>query len=75
MMQMQMGMANMGAGGPQGFDASAAFKNEREQLQICRQQENLCKAEKDLLGLRYPFQESVEGLDFSKFSQQNKQKQ
>jgi hypothetical protein len=29
MMQMQMGMAGMGGGGPVGFDANAAFKFEQ----------------------------------------------
>ena len=65
MMQMQMGMANMGGGGPQGFDASAAFRMERDQLGITKRGQNLENAERDLLGDRYP-RDVREDLDFSK---------
>lgn len=65
MMQMQMGMANMAGGGPQGFDANAAFKMEREQLGITKRGQNLENAEMDLLGDRYP-REVMEGLDLSR---------
>ena len=64
-MQMQMGMANMGGGGPQGFDASAAFRMERDQLGITKRGQNLENAERDLLGDRYP-RDVREELDFSK---------
>ena len=66
MMQMQMGMANMGGGGPQGFDANAAFRMERDQLGITKRGQNLDNAVKDLLGSRFP-QDVIEGLDLSKF--------
>lgn len=65
MMQMQMGMANMGGGGPGGFDANAAFKSEREQMNLAKHGNKLANAEKDLLHHRYP-SEIAEGLDLSK---------
>ena len=52
MMQMQMGMANMGGGGPAGFDASAAFRAERDQLSLAKHGNQLANAERDLLGHR-----------------------
>jgi hypothetical protein len=51
MMQMQMG--GMGGGGGQ-FDASAAFRQERELLQMTRYTCGGSKAEQTLLGKRHP---------------------
>lgn len=70
MMQMQMGMANMGGGGPAGFDANAAFKVERDQISLAKHGSQLANAERDLLGSRYPA-EIAEGLDFSKFEKKS----
>eukprot|EP01034_Spumella_vulgaris_P037532 gene37532-46304_t len=62
-----MGMGGAGGGGnPMGFDASAAFKNERESLGITRHEWLADKAEKDLLGDLYPDPHSTGPVDLSR---------
>eukprot|EP00622_Pseudochattonella_farcimen_P007362 FR743328.1.p1 GENE.FR743328.1~~FR743328.1.p1 ORF type:complete len:120 (+),score=19.12 FR743328.1:56-361(+) len=48
-----MGMG-MGGGGPNGFNAEAAYKMERENLDLVKHKWALADAEKKLLGPRYP---------------------
>lgn len=61
-----MGMG-MGAPGQVGFDASAAYKHEREALGIVTWQEwEGDKAERMLLGDSYPEQHTVTDIDLSK---------
>jgi hypothetical protein len=61
-----MGMGMMGGGGgPQMFDASAAFKAERELLSITKYDYKGDAAEKSLLGDRYP-QVKTKEIDLSK---------
>jgi len=51
MMQMQM---QMGGGNAMGFDASAAYKQEIGQLSIAKHEWSADKAERALLGDKYP---------------------
>lgn len=62
MMQMQMGMGMVGGGGPQGFDAKLAFKNEASMIEITKHtfDEVVDRAERLLLGDRYPSNEGNE---------------
>jgi len=52
-MQMQMGMGMGMGGGPMGFDASKAYKQECESLEITRHTDLLEDVEKRVLGPRY----------------------
>eukprot|EP01038_Epipyxis_sp_PR26KG_P008053 gene8053-10911_t len=66
MMQAQMGMGLMGGGQQMGFDASAAFKNEREILGIAPHEWMAEREERLLLGDAYP-ENSNAGIDLSNF--------
>ena len=59
-----MGMG--GGPGQMGFDAAAAYKNEREALGITKHEWLGDKAEKQLLGARYP-EDAVAAVDLSKY--------
>ena len=66
-------MAGMGPPGQMGFDASAAYKQEREILSIYKHQWVQAEAaERSLLGDLYPKQVSASShlLDLSKLKQQ-----
>eukprot|EP01032_Pedospumella_encystans_P013148 gene13148-15154_t len=65
MMQMQMGMG-MGGAQQMGFNAEAAYKNEKEALGIAKHQWVADSAEKQLLGARYPEESTGEAIDLSK---------
>ncbi|KAJ1426429.1 integral membrane protein DUF106-domain-containing protein [Ochromonadaceae sp. CCMP2298] len=65
MMQMQMGMG-MGGGGQMGFDAGAQYKGAREALGIAKHEFVGVWAERQLLGSRYPAQQSEDTIDMSK---------
>lgn len=60
----------MGMGGPSqvGFDATAAFKNEREALGISAHDWVAEKAERELLGDMYPDSSTDNEVDLSKLS-------
>ena len=72
MMQMQMGMGGMG--GPQGFDASNVFKQQREMLSISKHEFAGDIAERQLLGSRYPTGEesAYDSIDLSSFNKPQK---
>lgn len=69
MMQMQMGMGMVG-GNQMGFDAKAAYKFEYDNLSFMKHEWSSNKAEKVLLGARYPNEIysdiDVSDLNFSK---------
>ncbi len=65
MMQMQMGMGMMGGGGPQMFDASAAYRQELDMLNITKPDFQGDKFERKLLGDRYPASVNAD-IDLSK---------
>lgn len=68
---MQMGGMNMMGGGNQmGFNASAAFRGERDALMICKHDWEGNKAEKRLLGDRYP-DPNNQPIDLSKLNLPN----
>ena len=56
----------MGGAGQVGFDASNAYKMEKEALGIVRHEWIGDRAEKYLLGDRYPEQQSSAPIDLSK---------
>lgn len=60
-----MGMG-MGGAGQMGFDASAAYKNEKEALGICKHEWVGARAEKMLLGDAYPEEHVAAAIDLSK---------
>ena len=60
-----MGMG-MGGAGQVGFDATAAYKNEREGLGIVRHQWLGDRAERQLLGEGYPEEQQAAEIDLSK---------
>ncbi len=60
-----MGMGMAGGIGQPGFDAAAAFKNEREALGFCKHNGVAEQQERTLLGDRYPETNAVEELDLS----------
>ena len=62
----QMGMG-MGGAGQVGFDAAGAYKMEKEALGIVRHQWIGDRAEKFLLGDRYPELHSGAAVDLSNF--------
>ena len=63
-----MGMGMMQAGQP-GFDASAAYQQEREALAAMKQDAELDKVERRLLGDRYPDPSaSLNTVDLSKLN-------
>ena len=64
MMQMQMGM---GMNQQMGFDANAAYGHERDNLTFAKHEWSANKAEKLLLGDRYPVIESSAKVDLSAF--------
>jgi hypothetical protein len=65
MMQMQMGMGMMGGGGPQMFDASAAYRFELDMLNITKPDFQGDKYERKLLGDRFPAS-TTNDIDLSK---------
>jgi hypothetical protein len=60
-----MGMG-MGGGGQMGFDASAAYKSEKEALGIAKHVFVGTRAERELLGTRYPEMNAEAAIDLSK---------
>jgi hypothetical protein len=56
----------MGGGPQMGFDASAAYKNEREALGIAKHEWVGDRAERQLLGDAYPEDHSSATIDLSK---------
>jgi len=62
MMQMQM---QMGGGSPMGFDASTAYKQEIEQLSIAKHEWSAERAERALLGDKYP-EKTKASIDLSR---------
>lgn len=60
-----MGMG-MGGGQQMGFDAKAAYKNEREALGIAKHEWLGDRAERQLLGERYPEDSTASEIDLSK---------
>jgi len=68
MMQMQMSMGMGGGAGQMGFDASAAYKQEKESLGIMKHDFVGEKAERQLLGDLYPDPHSGAPIDLSSFA-------
>jgi len=66
MMQMQMGMGMMGGGQQMGFDAAAAFRMERENMVIMRHEWSANKAERRILGDRYPTGQMKAAIDLTR---------
>ena len=60
-----MGMGMMGGGQQPGFDAKAAFTQEREALTATKHEAALDKVERRLLGDRYP-DPSAPAVDLSR---------
>lgn len=60
-----MGMG-MGGVGQVGFDASAAYKGEKEALGIAKHEWVGARAEKQLLGDAYPEEHPAAAIDLSK---------
>ena len=68
MMSVQMGGMGMMGGNQMGFNAQAAYKQERERLALSRHSWVADKIEKKMLGENYPSQMTEEAIDLSKFS-------
>lgn len=71
MMSMQMGMMGGGAGGnPMGFDAAAAYKQERQKMGLIKHDWAATRVEKKILGDRYPDEgdDAGEQIDLSVLS-------